>query len=226
MFLHRLHLNPRSREARRDLADPYQLHSTLCRAFSGPDEPCPENAFLWRLEPESDSKGNSRLLVQSRELPRWERIGARGWFARNPDPALDLVQRLGLDSLKVGTAFRFRLRANPCVTRQGKRLGLMHPEDQQAWIRRKGLDQHGFEIPSIPGFDMIDAEGRRPDIRISHEQMLHGRQRSGHEIRVFSVLFEGHLTVTEPIRFKEAIFCGIGHAKALGLGLLSVAPIT
>ncbi len=34
MFLHRLHFNLRSREARRDLADPYQLHSTLCRAFS------------------------------------------------------------------------------------------------------------------------------------------------------------------------------------------------
>ena len=37
MFLHRIHLDPRCREARRDLADPYQLHSTLCRAFSEPD---------------------------------------------------------------------------------------------------------------------------------------------------------------------------------------------
>lgn len=55
MFLHRIHLDPRCREARRDLADPYQLHSTLCRAFSKPDTKCPESEFLWRQEPETDS---------------------------------------------------------------------------------------------------------------------------------------------------------------------------
>ena len=38
MFLHRIHLDPRCREARRDLSDPYQLHSTLCRAFCEPAE--------------------------------------------------------------------------------------------------------------------------------------------------------------------------------------------
>lgn len=46
MFLHRIHLDPRCREARRDLSDPYQLHSTLCRAFSTPDKKCPEGEFL------------------------------------------------------------------------------------------------------------------------------------------------------------------------------------
>lgn len=64
MLLHRIHLDPRCREARRDLSDPYQLHSTLCRAFSAPDKKCPENTFLWRLEPETDSTGCPRILVQ------------------------------------------------------------------------------------------------------------------------------------------------------------------
>lgn len=54
MFLHRIHLDSRCREARRDLSDPYQLHSTLCRAFCESDKKCPESEFLWRLEPETD----------------------------------------------------------------------------------------------------------------------------------------------------------------------------
>ena len=69
MFLHRIHLDPRCREARRDLSDPYQLHSTLCRAFCEPDRKCSEGEFLWRLEPETDLMGGSRILVQSRTIP-------------------------------------------------------------------------------------------------------------------------------------------------------------
>jgi hypothetical protein len=59
MFLNRIHLDPHCREARRDLSDPYQLHSTLCRAFSGPERKCPEGEFLWRVEPETDPDGDS-----------------------------------------------------------------------------------------------------------------------------------------------------------------------
>ncbi|MCI0422900.1 MAG: type I-E CRISPR-associated protein Cas6/Cse3/CasE, partial [Acidobacteria bacterium] len=124
MFLHRIHLDPRCREARRDLSDPYQLHSTLCRAFCEPDRKCPAGEFLWRLEPETDPDGCPHILVQSRIMPDWTTIGIKGWLA-NADPAIDLKDRLKLDSLKVGQRFRFRLRANPCVTRNGKRLGLL-----------------------------------------------------------------------------------------------------
>lgn len=147
MLLHRIHLNPRCREARRDLSDPYQLHSTLCRAFCEPDRKCPEGEILWRLEPETDSTGRPRILVQSRSIPDWERIGVQGWLAK-ADPAVDLKNRLKLDSLKVGQRFRFRLRANPCVTRNGKRLGLMRLAEQETWIARKA-QRHGFSLPRL-----------------------------------------------------------------------------
>ena len=49
-------------------------------------------------------------------------------------------------------------------------------------------------------------------------------QHSGNEIRIFSVLYDGILTVTEPASFLGAMKTGIGHGKAMGLGLLSVAP--
>ncbi len=138
------------------------------------------------------------------------------------DPAINLKDRLKLDSLKVGQRFRFRLRANPCVTRNGKRLGLLRLEEQEAWINRKGK-RHGFSLPQLASFDFSDQSSERVDVRISQEQMLRGKQHSGNGIRIFSVLYDGILMVTEPNTFRDALSNGIGHGKAMGLGLLSVA---
>lgn len=223
MFLHRIHLDLRCREARRDLSDPYQLHSTLCRAFSMPDRKCPEGEFLWRLEPETDPTGYPRILVQSRMIPDWARIGVKGWLA-NADPAIDLLDRLKLESLKIGRRFRFRLRANPCVTRNGKRFGLLRLEEQETWVRRKG-EQHGFSLPRLASFYLAESSQERIDVRISQEQMLGGKQHAGNGIRIFSVLYDGILSVTESDKFREALQTGIGHGKVMGLGLLSVVPI-
>jgi len=224
MFLHRVHLDSRCREVRRDLSDPYQLHSTLCRAFSAPDKKCPEGEFLWRLEPEVGPSGCPHILVQSRTIPDWAGIGVKGWLLK-ADPAVDLKDRLKLDLLRVGQRFRFRLRANPCVTRGGKRVGLMRLDDQEAWIERKG-QRHGFSLPKLTSFDFSDALHDRSDVRISQEQMLRGRQHTGNGIQIFSVLYDGILTVTEPCVFRKALQAGIGHGKVMGLGLLSVAPVS
>jgi len=223
MFLHRIHLDPRCREARRDLSDPYQLHSTMCRAFCAPEQKCPQGEFLWRLDPETDSNGWPRVLVQSRTSANWSGINVKGWLA-TADPPIDLKNRLNLDSLKIGQRFRFRLRANPCVTRNGKRLGLLRLEEQEKWIERKGT-RHGFSLPRLGAFDFSENSQERIDVRISQEQMLRGNQRSGHALKIFSVLYDGYLTVTEPDNFKDVLQVGIGHGKVMGLGLLSVAPI-
>jgi len=223
MFLNRICLDPRCREARRDLADPYQLHATLCRAFSVPERKCPEGEFLWRLEPETDSSGRPRILVQSSSMPDWAGIGVQGWLSE-ADPAIDLKARLKLGSLKAGQRFRYRLRANPCVCRNGKRLGLLRQEEQEAWIERKG-QLHGFLLPQPTAFDLSEFSPERIDVRISQEQMYRGKQHSGNGIRIFSVLYDGMLTVTEPDKFRDTLQTGIGHGKVMGLGLLSVAPI-
>jgi len=223
MFLHRIHLDPQCREARRDLADPYQLHSTLCRAFSEADRKCPAGEFLWRLEPETAPDGWPRILVQSRSLPNWDHIGVKGWLAQ-ADPAIDLKERLKLDALKAGQPFRFRLRANPTVNRHGKRLGLLRLEEQEKWIVRKG-EQHGFSLPKLASFDLSETTTERVDVKISQEQMLGGKQHAGNDIRVYSVLYDGIITATQPDDFKKALQSGIGHGKVMGLGLLSVVPI-
>lgn len=223
MFLNRIFLDPRCKEARRDLSDPYQLHSTLCRAFSTPNIKCPKGEFLWRIEPETHSSGCAQILVQSRKKPDWMGIGIKGWLAK-ADPAIDLNERLKLNLLKGGQQFRFRLRANPCVTRKGKRLGLLRTEEQEQWIMRKGECQ-GFALPRLAAFDLSKSEQKRVDVRISQEQILRGNQHTGNAIRIFSALYDGILIVTQPDQFRNALEIGIGHGKALGLGLLSVVPI-
>jgi len=163
------------------------------------------------------------VLVQSRTLPNWDGIGVKDWLAE-ADPPIDLKSRLKLEDLTPGQRFRFRLRANPCVTRNGTRQGLLQLVDQEQWITRKGK-LHGFTLPQLPAFDLSEAERARVDVRISQERMLTGRQHNGNSIRIFSVLYDGVLTVTDVSAFAKVLQTGIGHGKALGLGLLSVAPI-
>jgi len=223
MFLSRIHLDLRCKDARRDLANPYQLHSTLCRAFSPPDTKCPQGAFLWRLEPETNSSGYPKILVQSQKAPSWDGITVQGWLA-DADIPINLTERLKLESLQSGQRFRFRLRANPCVTRNGKRLGLLKQEEQEQWLVRKGT-QHGFSLPTLLSFDYSESENERLDLRISQEQILKDKQHSNNSIQVFSVLYDGILTVTEPVEFRNALNSGIGHGKMMGLGMMSVVPV-
>ncbi len=236
MYLHRIHLNPRCKEARRDLADPYQLHSTLCRAFSESDKKCSAGEFLWRLEPEVDPEGYPRVLVQSRSMANWDNIGIKGWLAQI-EPAINVKQRLKLDSLDVGLRYRFRLRANPSVKRKGKRLGLLRLEEQEKWLVRKG-EQHGFSLPRVESFDLTESSDCL-DVRISNEQMLRGKQHDGNGIHLYSVLYEGVLIVRVPDAFQKVLIGGvskqqdgkvqkvnpgIGHGRGMGLGMLSVVP--
>lgn len=208
MYLHRIHLDLRCREARRDMADPYQLHSTLCRAFSKPEAKCAPGEYLWRLEPETNAAGFPRILVQSRSIPDWNGIGVYGWLYDTTKP-IDLKSHLQIESLEPGKRFRYRLRANPCVCRNGKRVGLFNRQDQRDWLLRTGA-MHGFKPETM---------------HLSQEQMMRGRKHgTGVTISVFSVLYDGMLEVTDTGLFRAALCSGLGHGKAMGLGLLSIAP--
>jgi len=211
MLLHRLYLNLRCKEARRDVADPYEMHSTLCRVFFAEEQKCPPALFLWRLEPETTDQGMPKVLIQSTQLPVWPRIGVDDWFTQEPSSPIDIQQKLKLspDTLSRGICFRYRLRANPSVRRNGKRIGLYKPGEQDEWLMRQG-QKNGF-IPET--------------IHRSQEQMVIGKRRSGEPIRVFSVLYDGILRVEDSLLFIKAVKEGIGHGKAMGLGLLSIAPV-
>lgn len=223
MLLHRIHLNPRSKDARRDLGDPYQLHATLCRAFFPQETKCLPGSLLWRQEPETDSAGLPRILIQSNSAPDWSCL-PHGWFAYT-EPG----KKLALDTLAAGQRFRFRLRANPCKTVNGKRQGIMNRDEQIGWLERKA-EQHGFALckpVSTDYFEFMEQPNGHayPNCQITQEQMLTGRKHDGMVIRIYAALFEGQLELTDSEAFRQALATGIGHGKVMGLGLLSIAPV-
>jgi len=202
MFLSKLILNPRSREARRDLANPYELHRTLARAYA-PNAETPPVRFLWRLETGSYWQQPPVLLVQSIVQGNWVPL------IEIPNYLHENVQEKSLEParwLESGSTFRFRLQANPTVTREGKRWGLHQEEEQLAWLTRQG-ERHGFE----PVQALVSASA-----------MQQGRK-GATVLSVLTSTFDGYLTVQDPAALQMAMREGIGPAKSLGCGLLTLA---
>ena len=237
MYLSRLVLNPRASAARRDLANPYGMHASLCWAFRKPETLLPTegegergrtvHSFLWRLE--SPQRRNSAVvLVQSQIEPRWHVL-----TERNPD-YLEQVEfkELSLEHLVEGQTLRFRLRANPTVTKRHddrpdkqKRVGLYKPDDLlgyrndadtwvPGWIERQGDTEErkrGFVV-------------RAQDVTLLNtERLRFFKHKGGPPITLQSALFDGYLNITDLEAFKETLAKGIGKAKGIGFGLLSIA---
>lgn len=200
MFLSKLILNPKSREARRDLANPYDLHRTLARAFA-PDEQTAPERFLWRLEPMANWQ-QPQLLVQSQTAGNWGPLHDLPYYLQGEVQEKHFAPEQWLEP---ESSYRFRLQANPTVTRDGKRRGLCHEQDQLAWLARQG-ERHGFTL--IQGLVSGSAmqQGRKGDSRLS----------------VLTATFEGYLRVNDSQALLAALQGGIGPAKSLGCGLLSL----
>jgi CRISPR system Cascade subunit CasE len=101
----------------------------------------------------------------------------------------------------------FRLVANATVTRDGRRFGLRSEEALAGWIRRQA-ERHGFELLDLRCQPL-------PRLRAA-------RGRAANAIVLDPALFEGRLRVTVGDALRVALLQGIGHGKALGLGMLSL----
>lgn len=238
MYLSRLVLNGRSRDARSWLADCHALHRLIMSGFPDLDsrDARSQLGVLHRVERMTDPPAVP-VIVQSRVEPRW---------AADPEAIIDIDGPKPLDHLleriQGGERFRFRLRANPSrrVHRRatlgldpekprqrpekpesaGKRVELAREEDQLGWLRRKG-EASGFALMAtrlLPAGEDVTA------VLASGSGKIQGR-REARRMTLGSVLFEGLLEVTDAQRFRQTLETGIGPGKAFGLGLLSVAPV-
>jgi CRISPR system Cascade subunit CasE len=205
MYLSQLKLNPAQPDARRDLGDAYQMHRTLTRVFA-PDPASPAPRFLWRLDRERSAGAGNTVLVQADAPAQWAALMALPGYLL-ADPA---EKQVDLGRLIIpGSRRRFRLRANPAVKREGRRWGLHSEAEQLAWLKRQG-ERLGFELA---GADV----SQRERLRVP-------QCRTGSTITVDSVQFDGLLRVADAAALRQALPVGIGPGKALGLGLLSLAP--
>ena len=207
MYLSRIEMNPASRQVRSELADPYEMHRTLMRAFPSKDDGGP-GRVLFRVDIDRDD--TSAILVQSEKKPEWSFLSGKDYLLENDDnPAFKEYD----PRLREGQRLRFLLRANPTVKKAfevgkpSKRIGVYKEEDQIEWFRRKAAEG-----------------GFRPD---AFETLPKGKQashRAGDTNTHLCVEFVGVLTVADPEVFLETLRSGIGSAKGFGFGLLSIAP--
>jgi CRISPR system Cascade subunit CasE len=201
MYLSELYLNPRSRDARRDLGAPYEIHRTITRAF--PDGEPEGNRLLFRV----DEKGGIVLVQSSTAEPDWTHLPEDYCrLVRGPKPVAPDVA--------AGALYAFRLHANPTVKRQGKRLGLAREEEQIAWLRRKG---------ESGGFMLLHAVAAPYQLG----GQWHGAPSHEHKASIphLGVRFDGVLRATDPATLLGTIASGIGSAKSFGFGLLTLARL-
>lgn len=198
MYLSKLRINPRWRQARIDLADRYELHRTIMNAF--PENIDDEERILYRVE-EGKLEPIVYLLVQSHSYPSWETVPRLGQNYLLEPP---LVRLIRLRSV-VGQKLRFRLQANPTVKRDNKRHALQNDDALLDWLLRKA-EAHGFQLSA-------------DNVSIGKLGKVYGKKR---QQTWESVQFDGFLTVTNVDNFNSAVIQGIGSAKAFGFGMLSI----
>lgn len=172
-----------------------------------------KRSFLFRQE---EAEGGWQFYLLSPEVPNQ----AHNLFRVSSKPFTPM--------LEAGQWLQFSLRANPVITRNGKRSDVLMdakhhaPEDlapaelwlrqeaaAKAWLMRQG-DKHGFDL--VP--EQLRVSGYRQ----------HGprKPRSKQEIRFSSVDYDGLLQVTKPEIFVTALTNGFGKCKGLGCGLMLI----
>ncbi|HEY3420314.1 MAG TPA: type I-E CRISPR-associated protein Cas6/Cse3/CasE [Methanomassiliicoccales archaeon] len=190
-----------NRSVRRDLADPYELHRTIMRAFPSAEAGGP-GRVLFRLEGELE---RPIIIVQSTVEAKWGSLPLAGGYLSSPP-----LQKSFDPEVVAGQVLRFRLRANPTVKREMKRIFLFDYEDQVYWLDRKA---------TTGGFSVIQLTS----IRSKLEPMSPGEGKA--KTTIGAALFDGILRIEEPLNFKSTLESGIGSGKGFGFGLLSIAPI-
>lgn len=220
MYLSRLILNPRARRVRNELADPYEMHRTVMKAFSGRLEKDERVLFRVDVHPRS---GIPSLLVQSRHQPDWSLLASpqSNYLLEEPQLGFDVdnpaVKEVDLH-LKTGQRLAFRLRANPTVKKRfddkkhGNRVGIYKEDEQMEWLKRK-LDSSGSVLLSAQISNETDLRGK-----------LFVEKDKDKRMKFLSVQFEGILEVKDPASLVSTVEAGIGSGKGLGFGLLSLAP--
>jgi CRISPR system Cascade subunit CasE len=207
LYLAALTLNPRSREANRDVLSAGAMHDRLMHLFDtmleGPGRP------LWRID--VIKPGRHVVLVQCAAAPELSRLPA-GYATEARCKRIDEM----LAGIAAGDTLRFRLRAAPAKTlyepdaRSASgdvplrpRIALRDEATRVAWLVRKMRDV-GAQASSVSAL----GEG---GIKV-RGLALYG-----------SVRYDGLLRISDPSLLRNGIATGIGRGKAWGFGLLSLA---
>ncbi|WBB79297.1 type I-E CRISPR-associated protein Cas6/Cse3/CasE [Micromonospora sp. WMMD882] len=220
MFLTRFPINPARRAARKLLSSPHAMHAAVRAAFPAvEDYETADARTLWRLD--APAAHTVHLYVVSPGRPDLTHLVEQaGW----PTSAESWVTRdYGglLDSLAAGQRWAFRLTANPAHSgrktadaKETQRFGHLREPEQVGWLVSRAARN---------GFALAEQQDGQPNLRLRRRQTQSFKRGMG-TVTLTTATYDGILTVTDADAFRRALTGGIGHAKAYGCGLLTLAP--
>ena len=223
MYMSRIRLQPNASENKdfwRNLGNSYQIHRLLWSLFA--DDPQINRDFLYRCE---TTKGLPTIYSVSERIPEDE---SEMWQIESKlyEPNLHVDQRLS-----------FSLCANPIRTKrddnkkQHRHDVVMNAKNQ---LKQEGVPRVEWlseaEIVQKQGFEWLARKGDQYGFMVGeHEVRADGyrqerfyKAKGKHQVNISTIDFTGLLTITDPERFKNALYHGIGPAKGFGCGLLMV----
>ena len=144
--------------------------------------------------------------------------------------------------LEAGDSLAFELRANPVVTTRNAsdkpaRHDVVMQEKTRLLKERSLACWSDWSTPDRPALPVLIQstcsawlQARCPRLGVALDPATlrvegYEQQRGkGGELRISTVDFSGHLQVIDADALRQALFVGVGHAKAFGCGLLLVRP--
>ncbi|WP_328853222.1 type I-E CRISPR-associated protein Cas6/Cse3/CasE [Micromonospora globbae] len=221
MFLTRFPVNPARRGARKLLSSPQAMHAGVRAAFRTPEEyEGPDARTLWRLD--TPAPATVYLYIVSPGRPDLTHLVEQaGWPTADGEPWVTRHYDALLESLRPGQRWAFRLTANPTHSgrktadaKETQRFAYLQEEHQVAWLSSRAA-RHGFELAT-------QRDGR-PNLRL-HRRQTQTFKRGMDAVTLTTVTYDGLLQVNNADALRRALTNGIGHAKAYGCGLLTLAP--
>ena len=201
-----------------------------------------EHQWLWRFLPAPPGTPRS-FLFRRRDvdgLPRFYIVSDREPVA--PSPHWQVQSKPYAPDLGAGDCVAFELRANPVVTtRNAAGKAARHDvvmQEKTRLLKERNLacwaDWSTPDRPLLPDLVQstcaawLQARSERLGVTVDPASLRvdgYGQHRGkGGALRITTVDFSGHLRVADAAALRQALFAGVGHAKAFGCGLLLVRP--
>ena len=216
MYLTRFRMNTARRGAQKLLSSPQAMHAAVLASFPEPPTGGDGPRVLWRVDETrharavlyiaSPTEPDLTHLVEQAGWPTTEKWQTRPYTAF-------------LHSLAKEQRWAFRLTANP--VRDGRppgggetrRYGHVTMEQQRQWLLKRA-ERCGFRV--------LETSAGEPEL-VVHRRDTVTFGRNGSRVTLRVATYDGRLEVTDADRLRFALIRGIGHAKAYGCGLLTLA---
>jgi CRISPR system Cascade subunit CasE len=242
MYLTRAYLNPRRDGAQKLITSPHRMHGATLACF--PEQPVPPSdagRVLWRLD--SDNRHRAVIWMVSPAKPDLTHIiEDAGWPRTEAGLAESRAYEPLLERLAVGQRYAFRLTANPTQSipskrpeptdptqpperrPRGKRVPHVTVSQQIDWLTRRSATA-GFQILPSPAFLPGTAE-QALQVQIADRAVTKFKKDEGkRQVVIRHATFVGALEVTDPDTLRKTLCHGLGHARAYGCGLLTLASL-